>query len=168
MIFKKRLPVLTLLLLSTIAFSQNPLPKGKAQLNAGLGLSGWGIPVYLGLDYGIHKDVTLGAEVSYREYNEKWNKYYYQHSITGFSGNVNYHFNSLLNIQPDWDFYAGLNIGFYAWSTPELYNGSRKSGLGLAGQLGGRYYFTDRLGINLEFGGGNAFSGGKIGATIKL
>ena len=36
-------------------------------------------------------------------------------------------------------------------------------------QIGGRYYFTNKVGINLEFGGGhNTLSGGKIGISIKL
>jgi len=171
-IFKKALLVFALLFISSLVFSQNPLPKGNTQLNVGVRLSRWGIPVYLGVDHGIHQDVTIGAELSYREYKEKWNNknFYYDcnHRITGFSGNANYHFNSLLNIQPKWDFYAGLNLGFYVWSSPSLYEGGHSSGLDLAGQIGGRYYFTDKVGLNLEFNGENAFTGGKIGATIRL
>ena len=67
-----------------------------------------------------------------------------------------------------WDFYAGLNLGYYTWSSPSDYPGNRTSGLGLGAQVGGRYYFTPKVGINLEIGGGNAFSGGKIGLTFKL
>jgi len=40
--------------------------------------------------------------------------------------------------------------------------------LGIGGQIGGRYYFTEKFGVNLEFGGGNAYSGGKLGISIKL
>lgn len=36
------------------------------QLNAGTGISGWGIPVYVGLDYGVTNEITVGAELSYR------------------------------------------------------------------------------------------------------
>ena len=49
-----------------VAFGQHPLQKGETQLNAGLGFSGWGIPIYAGLDYGIHKDISIGGELSYR------------------------------------------------------------------------------------------------------
>jgi len=73
-----------------------------------------------------------------------------------------------LNIPSPWDFYAGLNLGFYSWNSPRDYEGSHTSGLGLGGQIGGRYYFSNKVGINLEFGGGNAFSGGKFGLTIKI
>lgn len=168
---KNLIPCLVFALASSIAFSQSPLAKGKTQINVGVGLSEWGIPVYIGLDHGIHPDVTLGAELSYRSYKENWKNYNYTHRITGFSGNINYHFNTLLNIPQNWDFYTGANVGFYAWSTranPVRYEGSNSSGLGLGAQIGGRYYFSDKLGVNFEFGGGNAFSGGKLGLTIKL
>ena len=170
---KKLLFILVLLISTTAIFAQGgPISKGQAQLNFGVGFSSWGIPVYLGFDYGVHPDITLGLELSYRGYDDDWydddDHYNYHHSIIGFSGNANYHFNNVLNIPAPWDFYAGLNLGFYTWSSPKNYHGSHSSGIGLGGQIGGRYYFSNKVGINLEFGGGNSFSGGKIGLTIKL
>ena len=157
------------LLISTIAiFAQGPISKGEAQLNLGVGLSTWGIPIYVGFDYGVHPDVTLGAELSYRGYNDDWHDDRYHHSIIGFLGNANYHFNNILNIPSPWDFYAGINLGFYSWSSPKGYVRHSNSGIGLGAQIGGRYYFSNKVGVNLEFGGGNAFSGGKFGLTIKL
>ncbi len=167
----RRLKVLIAIFLSALTlftYGQSPLAVGKSQLNAGVGLSGWGVPLYLGLDYSFHKDFTLGGEISFRSYHENWKNYSYSHSITGFSANVNYHFNNALQIPHDWDFYAGLNLGFYVWSSPDAYQGNHSSGLGLGAQIGGRYYFTNKIGLNLELGGGNAFSGGKVGVTIKL
>jgi len=149
-------------------FGQSPVSVGKTQLNLGVGFSGWGVPFYIGLDYGIHKDITLGGEFSYRSYRDNWNHKDYNHSIMGFSGNCNYHFNSIMRIPQNWDFYAGLNVGFYVWSSDNEYKGDHSSGLGLGAQIGGRYYFNNRVGLNLEFGGGNAFSGGKIGVSIKF
>ena len=157
-----------LVAISAFSFSQSPLPVGHNQLNVGLGLSGWGVPFYIGIDHSVHKDISIGAELSYRNYRENWNDDYYHHNIIGFSGNGNYHFNSLLNIPQKWDFYAGLNLGFFVWSSPDAYDGSNSSGLGLGAQIGGRYYFSDNIGLNIEFGGGNAFSGGKFGITFKL
>ncbi|MDP8226422.1 hypothetical protein D4R71_08715 [bacterium] len=165
---KKVYLTVILLISATMIFAQCPINKGQAQFNAGVGLSSWGIPVYLGLDYGVHKDITIGGEVSFRSYHDNWSGQKYNHSVIGISGNGNYHFNSLLKIPTQWDFYAGLNIGFYIWNSPDNYAGSHSSGLGLGGQVGGRYYFTDKFGINLEFGGGNAFSGGKFGISLKL
>lgn len=165
---KKLFIVAILLISATVTFAQNPLAEGETQLNAGVGLSSDGVPVYLGLDYGVHKDITIGGELSYRSYNESWSGNKYDRSAFGISGNGNYHFNSLLNIPRNWDFYAGLNVGFYVWNSPNGYDGSHSSGLGLGAQIGGRYYFNDKIGVNLEFGGGNEFSGGKLGVTIKL
>lgn len=159
--------IFVLLLVSNYLFAQSPIDKGKAQFNAGFGLSSWGLPVYLGFDYGVHKDVTVGGEVSFRNYRNNWKGIAYVHNIVGISGNFNYHFNSILNIPSPWNFYAGLNIGFFYWNSPSLYGGAT-SGLGIGAQVGGRYYFTDKVGINLELGGGNAVSGGKIGVSIKL
>ncbi len=148
--------------------AQGPIAQGQAQLNAGLGLSSWGIPIYLGFDVGVHPDITVGAEMSFRSYGDRFDGRKYNHSVVGFAGNGNYHFNSLLNMSREWDFYAGLNLGFYVWNSSDDYPGSKSSGLGLGAQIGGRYYFTESLGINLEFGGGNAFGGGKVGISVRL
>jgi hypothetical protein len=146
--------------------AQSPLQNGKVQLNAGLGFSGWGVPVYAGLDFGVSRDITLGFEGSFRDYRQTYNETHYKSSIFGISGNGNYHFNRLLHIPGKWDFYAGANVGFYGWSTPNGYPGTGDSGLGLGLQIGGRYFITRNFGLNLEFGGGNAFSGGKFGITL--
>jgi hypothetical protein len=45
--------------------------------------------------------------------------------------------------------------------------GGESSGIGFDAQVGARYFFNDRFGINLEFGGGTG-SGGNIGITYKL
>ncbi len=148
----------------TAIFAQNPVAKGQSQINVGLGLSDWGVPVYLGFDHGVHKDVTMGMEASFRTVDNRHSK---NHSVIGISGNVNYHFNHVLSIPTNWDFYAGLNIGYYIVSDSDP-DDRYHTRLGLAAQIGGRYFFTDSVGVNLEFGGGNAFSGGKIGLSFKL
>lgn len=164
--------LILLVLVSTISAiatqAQSPLPVGRSQLNFGIGLSEWGVPLYIGVDHSVHKDITVGGELSWRLYDEKYGSTYYHHNIVGIAGNGNYHFNTLLGIPRNWDFYAGLNLGFYVWSSPDIYNGTHSSGLGLGAQIGGRYYFNNKLGINLEFGGGNSFEGGKLGLTVKL
>ena len=165
---KRLFLTLVLLVAVTAAFAQSPIGKGESQLNAGVGLSSWGLPLYVGLDYGVHQDITLGGELSWRSFNDNYSGFKYNHSIIGVSGNGNYHFNTILNIPSPWDFYAGLNLGFYIWSSPDGYKGSNASGLGLGGQIGGRYFFSDKLGVNLELGGGSAFGGGKVGITLKL
>lgn len=157
-----------MLLISGVS-AQYPLAKGHAQINAGVGLSGWGMPVYAGFDLGIHKDMSVGAEFSFRQYREKYKTVYYDHSVTGIGVNWNYHFNSVLNAPSnEWDLYAGLNAGYYIWNSPFGYGGDHVNGSGLGAQVGFRYYFNPKFGINLEGGSGTAFYGGKLGITIKL
>ena len=165
---KKTILSIGFLLFTTVLFAQKPISKGQTQLNAGIGFSGWGMPVYVGLDYGVHPDISVGGELSYRSYSESFVGTKYSHSVIGIIGNGNYHFNRVMNIPSPWDFYAGLNLGFYSLSSPSNYGGSNSSGLGLGAQIGGRYYFSGKWGINLEVGGGNSVSGGKFGITFKL
>ncbi len=160
--------IISFVLISLFSFSQTNYEYRRNQLNLGVGFSGWGIPVYIGIDHYIHRDITLGAELSYRYYREKWNDYNYDHNIGGISGNINYHLNTLLSIPSTWDFYGGANVGFFFWSSPNTYDGGNRSRLGLGGQVGARYFLTNKIGLNLEFGGGNAFVGGKFGLTIKI
>jgi outer membrane immunogenic protein len=155
-------------LISGFASSQGTVPVGKSQFNIGVGFSDVGTPIYFGIDYGALQNVTVGGEFSYRSYRESWESDYYNHNIMGFSGNGNYHFNQILRIPQRFDFYAGINLGFYVWTSPDAYGGSNSSELGFGGQIGGRYFLSQRVGLNLEFGGGNAFSGGKLGLTVKL
>jgi hypothetical protein len=169
----KKYYIFALGILLTLAVSaQSPIAKGQSQLNFGVGFSSWGVPLYFGFDHGVHKDITLGAEFSFRNFNDNYRNQRYRRSIIGFSGNANYHFNTILNIPSNWDFYAGLNLGFYHWTNRErdrdLYRDGYNSGVGLGAQVGGRYYFNKNVGVNLEFGGGNAFSGGKFGLSILL
>ncbi|TSA27630.1 hypothetical protein D4R71_01860 [bacterium] len=162
---KKMILLLSMIFIfSSSIYCSEALAKGKTQFNAGAGFSSWGVPVYVGLDFGVHRNITLGGELSFQRYNE----HHYDHSVMGLSGNANYHFNNVLKIPSNWDFYVGLSIGYFIWYSPDYYEGSHTSGLGISGQIGGRYYFSKKFGINLEFGGGNAFSGGKFGISLIL
>ncbi len=162
---KKAIYLLGFILISSLAFAQAPLSKGEKQLNAGLGFSSQGIPIYAGMEFGIYQDITVGFEGSFRFYSESYGQYSYSHTIFGILGRGDYHFNRLLEIPSNFDFYAGANIGFNIWTSPAEYGGSQASGLGFGLQIGGRYFFQKNLGLNLEFGGGNSLAGGKFGIT---
>jgi outer membrane immunogenic protein len=169
-ISRKVKQLLTIILVSIALNSQAqyPLEKGKMQINGGLGLSSWGLPLYVGLDYGVHKDISVGADASWRSYSQSYFGGSYSSTIIGIGGNANYHFNSLLSIPKEWDFYAGLSLGYFIWSVPTGYLGSGASGIGIGAQVGGRYYLSKNFGVNLEGGGGNSTSGGKLGITYKF
>lgn len=165
----KKLTFLFILLFASGAiFAQSPIGNGGKQINFGTGFSSYGVPLYFGMDFGVHDDVTIGFNLSYRSYRERWSGSKYSHAVMGIFGNANYHFNTILQIPRDWDVYAGISLGYYVWSLDSGYGGSAASGLGLDGQIGARYYFSDRWGVNLELGGGNVSSGGRIGLSYKL
>ncbi len=152
--------------LSVGAFAQAPLEQGGTQLNAGIGFSGWGVPVYFGLDYGIARDWTLGGQLSFQTDNYAYQNNHYNSHAVGIGANGNYHFNRILNMPSNFNFYAGASLTYYAWSNDNGYHDDDTVGLGL--QVGGRYFFTKNFGINLEFGGNTVNSGGKFGVTFKL
>ena len=164
---KSLLLTVCILLTAQQGFSQYQLAKGGKQLNAGFGFSSWGVPVYAGIDFGVHKDISVGGELSYRSYSNKYFGTKYNHSILAVGANGNYHFSNVFSLPHDWDIYAGLNLTFYSWSEPAGYKGVSHSGAGMGLQLGTRYYFKENLGLNLEFGGGTT-SGGKIGISYKF
>jgi len=149
--------------LSIVAFSfgqknsEASLDKGKLQFNAGVGLSTWGIPVYIGADYWITPDITIGLEASAR-WRLRWG-----YGNIGASINGNYHFAKLLQLPDNIDLYAGLSAG------PYIYIGSGwidPFDIGIGGQIGGRYKINDKMWINAELGGGT-LSGAKIGITLR-
>lgn len=147
--------LLLFLLIPGFMFSQQALDKGQWQVNAGAGFSNRGIPVYGGIEYAFHRDMTIGAEGALSFFDKS--------TYFGAIGNWNYHFNELLNISNDWDLYAGVNAGIYLGlnnATP----------LGFMGglQIGGRYYFNEKFGINLQAGGSNIYGGGRLGVSIRL
>jgi outer membrane immunogenic protein len=158
--------------ISTGVFAQSPLEEGGVQLNLGVGATDWGfVPVYLGLDYGIARDFTLGGQISFITNDDAYyygNTNYNNNSAIGIGVNGNYHFNRVMDIPSKFDFYAGSNLTAYIWNydNNDYHPGYDSVGFGL--QVGGRYFFTNKFGINLEFGAGTATSGAKFGVTFKL
>jgi hypothetical protein len=145
----------------TIAQGQYALKTGSFQANGGFGLSGWALPVYVGADYGFDKNISLGGDLSFSFLN------------TVVSANANYHFVEMLQLEDVFDVYGGVNMGFFIRNQrlnpeaiPPYYNNSVPVNIGI--QVGGRYYFNKNFAVNLELGGGIAFSGGKIGISYLL
>ena len=153
----KRITILLAMFLVTgLLFAQgkSPLSKGQSQVNFGLGYDSWlGVPMYGAFEYAIHDDVTVGSRIAF--------------DLGGFDGmyivgKADYHWNSLMGIPSDWDFYTGANLG-----------GDMFFIKGGAGQfhfnvdLGGRFYFNDKWAINAELGGATSFTF-LFGVSMKL
>ena len=149
----KRIKLLiALIFISGSIYAQSgeaPLSKGDRQLNFGLGFSSHGLPVYAGMDFAFHNDWTAGPVIKLVMDNDFG---------FGLLGRVDYHWNRLIGIPSNWDFYLGANVGVLS-----------QDGFDVAGglQLGGRYYWDEKWGVNLEFGGGTGF-GGAVGVSMKL
>ena len=149
-----------ILILSTILFlglsttaqnGQSALSKGENQLNVGLGFNTSGFPVYVGMDFAVHNNVTVGPMLKIRMNDD-------DKTSVILVGRADFHWNRLMGIPGNWDFYTGANLG-----------GRFRDGiyLDLGLQIGGRWYFNDKLGLNLEFGGGRSF-GSLLGLSIRL
>jgi outer membrane immunogenic protein len=137
--------------------------EGGVDLNLGLGVtSGNGfVPVYFGGNYMIKDFLSAGAEFQLRI--DHGNYAYYgndnRYGSTGFAfiTRADYHFNSLLKLPEEFDVYAGIDLGYaiygdykhkddpYTWSHGNYFLGGPHAG--------GRWMFSDKLGLNAEFGG---------------
>jgi len=161
--YKHNMKALILIILclnwTALAQAQSPLEKKEKQLNFGFGLGDNGIPVYLGADLCIASNITLGLQANYRAKNNL--------GSFGVLGNGNYHLDQAFNLPPEWNAYTGLNVGIFFQDTNGNH-GNHGNHFGFGVQLGGRYFFNDRWGLNLELGGGNFVNEGKLGLTVKL
>lgn len=147
--FFMKLFILSILTIFTISFAnaQSPIGEGGVQFNGALGIHDKdATPVFLGLDYGIAPNFTVGANAGIGG------------SLLLIGANGNYHFDELLSLPSKWNVYGGANIGLYSFK--------QKSALDLGLQIGGRYFFSDTIGANLEFGGGTNVTGAKLGVSI--
>ena len=126
-----------------------PLQTGERQLNMGLGFNENGLPVYGGVDFAVHDEITIGPQATLVFDDDPY-------MTIGFRGD--YHFNRLIEITEEWDLYAGANAGVGIGTDDTLE-------LGL--QIGGRYYWNNKWGINMEFAGGNTFNA-KLGVSMKF
>ncbi len=151
---KKTLLIAVLAILMSGLYAQRdgvaPLPKGGLQLNFGTGISDRGLPVYASLDIGLHKDVTLTPEVHVRFPTNDEDKMH-----AGAMVKADYHWNYLIGIPNNWDFYSGARAGFNFGDDDFI--------LDLGIQVGGRWYWSESWGLNLEIAAGYG-----LGATFGL
>lgn len=169
----KRFLIIAGLFFATMtASAQGTLDEGKLQLNVGLGFSSWGLPIHAGLDYGVTQDITVGGKVSFSSYTQSFADHKATHTIIGIVANGNYHFNRILELPSEFDLYAGISLGYYNFSTStnngSAYSGALASSPIFSAQIGGRYFFSDAWGVNLELGGGTLTAGGLFGVTYKF
>ena len=144
----------SLLVLGLLAQNRGvaPLARGEKQINFGAGFSQKGVPAYFSVDFALHKDVTLTPKI---------------HALIPFPGKdfrggvmmkADYHWNYLIGIPANWDFYAGARAGL-------SFGGDIYPDLGI--QAGGRWYWSSVWGMNLELAVGTGY-GVTFGLSAKL
>ncbi len=163
---KNLLLVVISVMTMNFAFSQAPITKGDKQVNFGFGNNGAAgfrsNGIYVGMDYCIMDDLTIGGKLGINH----WGGDGYSLTILSPTIIADYHFNTLIGIPSQFDFYAGADLGM-----PFYFGvGSGTGDFDLGTHVGGRWYWNEKWGVNLELGlgilsGGN---GAQLGVSMKL
>lgn len=120
----------------------------NAQAAKMLNLGGLGTGLYGSLEFPVHSAITIAPMVS-----TDWD---FNSFVIAAKGN--YYFDELFELGSAWDVYAGVNLG---WKI------SDDGQFNFGGQVGGRWFWSEKWGINAEFGGGSGVTGG-VGVTMKM
>lgn len=176
------------MLFSTSSYAQfNPYANGVNMLTAGIGFSNWGLPIFARFEAPVADNITVGGGLSYQTKTDTYGSSKWKTTLFGINARGSYHFNELLEVNDDWDFYAGVTLGYIVangkWTDGGNFNindsnarvasttstsgiGFGSGGIGFGVHLGARYFINESFGINLEVGGGSQLSGGTLGATF--
>jgi hypothetical protein len=157
------------LLVGTQSFAQLAVDKGTKFVNLGVGLGGYGyysggggIGLNAAADFGVAKNITVGAVAGYRSYGSV-GAYNYNSFDIGARGS--YHFNEILNLGTDKaDLYAGLGLSYFSFSYGGYLN--NYGAVYVPIHIGGRYFFSENLGGFAELGSSLATL--KLGITFKF
>lgn len=144
-------------------------------LNGGIGLAsywGGGIPIGVSFETTIMDNVSVGGSIDYAHYGRNYGGYKWNYNFIYAGARGSYHFGELLETGDKFDPYAGISLGFRYASYKDSYGYSNdyynpyNSGLYLGIHVGGRYYFTDKIGGFAEVGYG--VSALRLGVTAKF
>lgn len=139
--------------------------QGDVIINAGIGLGTTfaftgtlGIPFGGGVEYGITDAIGVGGFTGFASGGGL--------SVFYIGGKGSYHFNELLNIDNEMlDVYAGLSI-YYRNFSYSGFNFGIGSGIQPGFHVGGRYYFSEKFGVQAELG--NSYGWLTAGVVFKL
>jgi len=142
---KKIILIVVAILAVNFAFSQ-----AKSELNFG----GLGTGLYLSYEIPVASAVTIAPLAK-----TDWD---FNHLVLGVK--ADYYFDELFGLPDAWDVYGGLNGGYRIWFSD---GHSASDSFDIGAEIGGRWFWSDRWGLNLEFGGGTSVNGG-LGITMRL
>lgn len=176
---KKLFFILSLALLTSIASAQ-PFQKGTNMVNIGIGfgtnLGGLGNarPAVSASfehgqwDIGGPGVISLGGYVGNTGYTYKSSGYSQKWNYTIVGARSAYHYNGFTKV-PKLDVYGGLMLSYNIMNyKADNYDGpnSYGGGLGFSAYLGGRWLFSDKIGLFAELGHG--ISTLNAGVAVKL
>jgi len=135
----------TILMIAFVAITSLSFGQAQKYLNIG----GLGTGLYASIEFPIASVITIAPQIS-TDYN---------FNALVFAGKANYYFDDIFGLPAEWDVYAGANVGYRVETNNDGFN------WGI--QIGGRWFWSDKWGINAEFGGGSGVIGG-VGVTMKM
>lgn len=180
--------VMATMVIASNLFAQDPMfEKGDKVVNVGVGLlsalytgsyyTSKMPPISISYEQGIIDNVLDVASIGVGGYigfaSAKWETTYstgsygwkYTNFIIGARGSFHY------PLVDNLDTYAGILLGYNVVSAKEIgnvplgFNASSSAAI-FSGYVGGRYYFTDKIGAMAELGTGIAYF--NIGVAVKL
>lgn len=116
-----------------------------------LNMGGIGTGLYASIEFPVGSAITV-APLFATDYD--FNK-----MIIAAKGS--YYFDNIFELNESWDAYAGVNVGW------RIESNSNDDGANWGIHIGGRWFWTEKWGINAEFGGGSGVLGG-VGVTMKM
>ncbi|MFA7380661.1 MAG: hypothetical protein WC150_09380 [Bacteroidia bacterium] len=114
----------------------------------------------------------IGGLLGYAGSKYEFGAFKYKYSYILIGGRGNYHVSEMLGLPENIDAYGGLTLGYNVASVKWDGAGADPGVGGSAGGVlwgitaGGRYYFTDKIGANVELGYGISVL--TLGLSVKL
>ena len=166
---------------ATISYARGSgFHQGDKLLNLGVGLSSYyyGTPIGLSFESGVSDDISVGAQFDYNSGN--YDGYYSSSYRWGYSAYYlgirgSYHLNNVLQLNEEKiDLYAGLGLGYqrFRWDDDAYgygygYSYNYRSGVFFNYFVGGKYYFTPKVGAFVELGY-TGLSSSRVGVSFKF
>lgn len=162
-------------LTSNLQAQNGAFANGDKLLNIGVGVNSAyqrGIPLGASFEVGITDAISVGANVDYLSSNYKFGSSKLNFTTIYLAARASYHFNNLLKIQNEKiDVYAGASVGYriFSWSD-NANNGlgnAYGSGVYLGVHVGGKYYFTEKIGAFVEVGDVGS-TNARVGVALRF
>jgi len=174
---KKIVLVLTVIfsLAANVEAQNGAFNKSDKLLNIGVGVNSAydrGIPLGASFEVGITDNISVGANVDYLSSNYKFGSSKLNFTTIYLAARASYHFNNLLKIKNEKiDVYAGPSLGYRIFSWSDNSNNSLGnaygSGLYIGVHVGGKYYFTEKIGAFAEVGDVGS-TNARVGVAFKF